>query len=105
MRSASSRPRRPQRFVGAASFAGAHRRAGPRPTSSSATRPGARSPTSARPTHDPLSHLELVANADVFLIAPASANTIAKLAHGLADNLLTERGARRDAARCSSRRR
>src|SRR5207302_7980589 len=30
-----------------------------------------------------------VANADVFLIAPASANTIAKLAHGLADNLLT----------------
>ncbi len=28
-------------------------------------------------------------NADVFLIAPATANTIAKLAHGLADNLLT----------------
>ena len=28
-------------------------------------------------------------NADVFLIAPASANTIAKLAAGLADNLLT----------------
>ena len=27
-------------------------------------------------------------NADVFLIAPASANTLAKLAHGLADNLL-----------------
>jgi phosphopantothenoylcysteine decarboxylase/phosphopantothenate--cysteine ligase len=41
------------------------------------------------PSHDPLSHLELVANADVFAIAPASANTIAKLAHGLADNLLT----------------
>ncbi|HEV7804608.1 MAG TPA: bifunctional phosphopantothenoylcysteine decarboxylase/phosphopantothenate--cysteine ligase CoaBC [Solirubrobacteraceae bacterium] len=41
------------------------------------------------PTHDPLSHLELVRNADVFAIAPASANTIAKLAHGLADNLLT----------------
>jgi phosphopantothenoylcysteine decarboxylase/phosphopantothenate--cysteine ligase len=41
------------------------------------------------PAHDPLSHLELVANADVFAIAPASANTIAKLAHGLADNLLT----------------
>ena len=41
------------------------------------------------PSHDPLSHLELVANADVFVIAPASANTIAKLAHGLADNLLT----------------
>jgi len=41
------------------------------------------------PDHEPLSHLELVANADVLLIAPASANTIAKLAHGLADNLLT----------------
>ena len=41
------------------------------------------------PDHDPLSHLELVRNADAFLIAPASANTIAKLAAGLADNLLT----------------
>ena len=41
------------------------------------------------PAHVPLSHLELVANADVFAIAPASANTLAKLAHGLADNLLT----------------
>src|SRR5919199_3859262 len=43
----------------------------------------------AAPDHDPLSHLELVRNADAYLIAPASANTIAKLAHGLADNLLT----------------
>src|SRR4051794_5992452 len=41
------------------------------------------------PDHDPLSHLELVRNADALLIAPASANTIAKLAAGLADNLLT----------------
>src|SRR4051794_2819669 len=40
-------------------------------------------------THDPLSHLELVRRADAFVIAPASANTIAKLAAGLADNLLT----------------
>jgi phosphopantothenoylcysteine decarboxylase/phosphopantothenate--cysteine ligase len=40
------------------------------------------------PTHDPIAHLELVRNADLYLIAPASANTIAKLAHGLADNLL-----------------
>src|SRR3954447_15004457 len=39
--------------------------------------------------HDPLSHLELVRRADAFVIAPASANTIAKLAAGLADNLLT----------------
>ena len=41
------------------------------------------------PAHDPISHLELVANADVFLVAPASANTIAKLAAGMADSILT----------------
>jgi phosphopantothenoylcysteine decarboxylase/phosphopantothenate--cysteine ligase len=41
------------------------------------------------PAHTPLSHLALVERAELFLIAPASANTIAKLAHGLADNLLT----------------
>ena len=46
-------------------------------------------PDQPAPPHDPLSHLELVRNADAFLIAPASANTIAKLAAGLADNLLT----------------
>jgi phosphopantothenoylcysteine decarboxylase / phosphopantothenate---cysteine ligase len=45
-------------------------------------------PDQQPPLHEPLSHLELVRNADLFLIAPASANTIAKLAHGLADNLL-----------------
>src|SRR5205823_1250630 len=45
-------------------------------------------PDQAPPGHEPLSHLELVANADVFLIAPASANTLAKLAGGLADSLL-----------------
>jgi phosphopantothenoylcysteine decarboxylase / phosphopantothenate---cysteine ligase len=41
------------------------------------------------PDHDPIAHLELVARCDVFVVAPASANTVAKLAHGLADNLLT----------------
>ena len=41
------------------------------------------------PGHAPISHLELVARADAYAIAPASANTIAKLAAGLADNLLT----------------
>jgi len=45
-------------------------------------------PDQQPPAHEPLSHLELVRNADLFLIAPASANTIAKLAHGMADNLL-----------------
>ncbi|MFN8176171.1 MAG: bifunctional phosphopantothenoylcysteine decarboxylase/phosphopantothenate--cysteine ligase CoaBC [Solirubrobacteraceae bacterium] len=42
------------------------------------------------PGHDPITHLALVERADVFAIAPASANTLAKLAAGLADNLLTE---------------
>src|SRR4051794_4900085 len=46
-------------------------------------------PGQAAPDRDPLSHLEFVRNADIFVVAPASANTIAKLAHGLADNLLT----------------
>ena len=41
------------------------------------------------PEHAPLSHLALVEHADVYLIAPATAQTIAKLAHGSADNLLT----------------
>jgi phosphopantothenoylcysteine decarboxylase/phosphopantothenate--cysteine ligase len=41
------------------------------------------------PEHAPLSHLALVERADVYVIAPASAQTLAKLAHGHADNLLT----------------
>src|SRR3954449_8645558 len=46
-------------------------------------------PGDPAPDHDPISHLEVVANADAFLIAPASANTIAKLAAGIADSMLT----------------
>jgi phosphopantothenoylcysteine decarboxylase / phosphopantothenate---cysteine ligase len=46
-------------------------------------------PGDPAPDHNPISHLELVARADVLVVAPASANTIAKLAAGLADNLLT----------------
>src|ERR671917_765891 len=46
-------------------------------------------PGDPAPDHDPISHLELVRRADVFAIVPASANTIAKLATGIADNLLT----------------
>src|SRR3954447_21951793 len=41
------------------------------------------------PGHAAISHLELVRRADAYAIVPASANTIAKLAHGFADNLLT----------------
>ncbi len=39
--------------------------------------------------HDPIGHLELAANCDAYLVAPASANTIAKLAAGMADSMLT----------------
>ena len=46
-------------------------------------------PGDPAPDHAPISHLELVRRADVYAIVPASANTIAKLAGGLADNLLT----------------
>jgi phosphopantothenoylcysteine decarboxylase / phosphopantothenate---cysteine ligase len=38
-------------------------------------------------TSDPYPHL---VDADLLVIAPATANTVAKLAHGLADNLVTE---------------
>ena len=34
-------------------------------------------------------HVALAQKADVILIAPATANTIAKLAHGIADDMLT----------------
>lgn len=37
----------------------------------------------------PTEHITLGQSADIVLIAPASANTIAKLAHGIADNMLT----------------
>jgi phosphopantothenoylcysteine decarboxylase len=38
---------------------------------------------------DPVLHIELRRWADLFLIAPLDANTLAKLAHGLSDNCLT----------------
>src|SRR6476660_4275488 len=77
-----------QRFVGAASFSAL---TGAPVLTGEFERDPARGafPDQSPPDHDPLSHLELVRNADAFLIAPASANTIAKLAAGLADNLLT----------------
>ena len=77
-----------QRFVGAASFAAL---SGAPALTSEFERDPARGafPDQPAPDHDPLSHLALVANADVYMIAPASANTIAKLAGGIADNLLT----------------
>ena len=76
-----------RRFVGAASFAAL---SGAPVLASEFERDAARGafPGDPLPAHEPLSHLELAQRADVYLIAPASANTLAKLAHGLADNLL-----------------
>jgi phosphopantothenoylcysteine decarboxylase/phosphopantothenate--cysteine ligase len=62
------------RFVGADTFSGLTGRAA---YASIWERPGT------------MLHIELAHATDVFVIAPATANTIAKLAHGLADDLLT----------------
>jgi phosphopantothenoylcysteine decarboxylase/phosphopantothenate--cysteine ligase len=77
-----------QRFVGGLSFAAL---TGAPVLTTEWERDPARGafPDQGQPDHDPLSHLELVRNADVLLVAPATANTIAKLAAGIADNLLT----------------
>ena len=53
-------------------------------------RPDARRlPRRPAPAHDPIGHLAVVENADVFIVAPATANTIAKLAGGHGDSMLT----------------
>ncbi|MGH6609831.1 MAG: bifunctional phosphopantothenoylcysteine decarboxylase/phosphopantothenate--cysteine ligase CoaBC [Burkholderiaceae bacterium] len=44
-------------------------------------------------------HIELTRDADAIIVAPASADFIAKLAHGLADDLLTALALARDRAR------
>jgi phosphopantothenoylcysteine decarboxylase/phosphopantothenate--cysteine ligase len=77
-----------RRFIGPASFAAL---TGAPVLVSEFERDPARGafPGQPPPAHEPLSHLQLVANAEVYLIAPASANTIAKLAGGFADNLLS----------------
>jgi phosphopantothenoylcysteine decarboxylase/phosphopantothenate--cysteine ligase len=38
---------------------------------------------------DTMAHISLPAGADIMVVAPATANTIGKFAHGIADNLLT----------------
>jgi phosphopantothenoylcysteine decarboxylase/phosphopantothenate--cysteine ligase len=76
------------RFVGAASFEGI---AGAPVLSSEFERDPLRGafPGDPPPAHDPIGHLALAAGCDAFLVAPASANTIAKLAAGIADSMLT----------------
>jgi phosphopantothenoylcysteine decarboxylase / phosphopantothenate---cysteine ligase len=76
------------RFVGAASFEGI---VGAPVLISEFERDPLRGafPGDPEPGHDPIGHLELAANCDALLVAPASANTIAKLASGNADSMLT----------------
>ncbi len=76
------------RFVGRASFAAIT--GAPVLTSEFDADPARGSyPGEPVPERATISHLALVERADVFLIAPASANTLAKLAQGFADNLVT----------------
>ena len=76
------------RFVGAASFEGI---VGAPVLTDEFERDPLRGayPGEPAPTHDPIGHLELAANADALIVAPATANTVAKLAAGAADSMLT----------------
>jgi phosphopantothenoylcysteine decarboxylase/phosphopantothenate--cysteine ligase len=77
-----------QRFVGAASFEGI---TGSPVLSDEFAQDPMRGafPGEPMPAHDPIGHLAVVGNADAYLVAPASANTIAKLAAGMADSMVT----------------
>jgi phosphopantothenoylcysteine decarboxylase/phosphopantothenate--cysteine ligase len=76
------------RFVGAASFEGI---VGAPVLISEFERDPLRGafPGEEQVSHDPIGHLELAGGCDAFLVAPASANTISKLAAGAADSMLT----------------
>jgi phosphopantothenoylcysteine decarboxylase/phosphopantothenate--cysteine ligase len=77
-----------ERFVGRATFEGV---TGAPVLTDEFERDPARGafPGDPAPGHDPIAHLELVRRCGAYVVAPASANTLAKLAQGLADNLLT----------------
>ena len=77
-----------ERFVGAASFEGI---VGAPVLRDEFERDPLRGafPGEPTPEHDPIGHLAVVENSDAYLIAPASANTVAKLAAGLADSMVT----------------
>jgi phosphopantothenoylcysteine decarboxylase/phosphopantothenate--cysteine ligase len=76
------------RFVGAASFEGI---VGAPVLVSEFERDPMRGafPGEEQVSHDPIGHLELASRCDAYLVAPASANTIAKLALGAADSMVT----------------
>src|ERR1700727_1198761 len=76
-----------RRFVGQPTFAGI---TGAQVLSSEFDEDPLRGAYPGEPAGDraSITHVALVQRAELYLIAPASANTIAKLAHGLADNLV-----------------
>src|ERR687891_2454953 len=76
-----------KRFIGAASFEGI---VGAPVLTDEFERDPMRGgfPGGEPPAHDPIGHLEVVQNADALLLAPASANTVAKLAAGICDSML-----------------
>ncbi|HEX5375560.1 MAG TPA: bifunctional phosphopantothenoylcysteine decarboxylase/phosphopantothenate--cysteine ligase CoaBC [Solirubrobacterales bacterium] len=76
------------RFIGAASFEGI---VGSPVLTSEFERDPMRGafPGDEAPEHDPIGHLAVAANCDAYLVAPASANTLAKLASGIADSMVT----------------
>ncbi len=76
------------RFVGAASFEGI---AGAPVLISEFERDPLRGafPGDPAPEYDPIGHLEVAANCDAYIVVPASANTLAKLAGGVADSMVT----------------
>ncbi len=77
-----------ERFVGRASFEAIT--GGPVLSSEFEPDPARGSyPGEPLPERAPISHLALVERAELYLIAPATANTLAKLAYGQADNLLS----------------
>ncbi len=77
-----------ERFVGRASFEGIT--GAPVLNSEFEPDPARGSyPGEPLPERAPISHLALVERAELYLIAPATANTLAKLAHGHADNLVS----------------
>jgi len=77
-----------ERFVGRASFEGIT--GAPVLTSEFEPDPARGSyPGEPAPDRAPISHLALVERAELYLIAPATANTLAKLAHGHADSLVS----------------
>ncbi|UJA20112.1 bifunctional phosphopantothenoylcysteine decarboxylase/phosphopantothenate--cysteine ligase CoaBC [Thermoleophilia bacterium SCSIO 60948] len=77
-----------ERFVGRASFEGI---IGAPVLGGEFERDPARGAYPGEPAgdHDPIGHLALAERADAMLVAPASANTLAKLAGGFADSMLT----------------